>query len=79
MKNLLYHYMVWKYGIRGALKPPIRPYALWHLPHNLQETVIKFFRTKWYHWRLFCWQYEQNVYNWTGVPDEWDRLHGYHN
>lgn len=48
--------MLWRYGRRGAIKPPLN----WNRANSL-----------WYRWRYRCWQIEENLYRLTGLPDEW--------
>ena len=48
--------MKWRYGVRGAIKPPIN----WNRANSL-----------WYRWRYRCWLIEEKLYQRTGLPDEW--------
>lgn len=46
-----------RYGIRGAIKPPIN----WNRANSL-----------WYRWRYRMWHIEESVYRWTGLPRQWE-------
>lgn len=48
--------MKWRYGVRGAIKPPLN----WNRANSL-----------WYRWRYRCWLVEEKIYQRTGLPDEW--------
>ena len=48
--------MLWRYGVRGAIKPPLN----WNRANSL-----------WYRWRYRCWLVEEKLYRRTGLPDEW--------
>jgi hypothetical protein len=46
----------WRYGVRGAIKPPLN----WNRAYSLRYRI-----------RYRIWQWEERVYKWTGLPDEW--------
>jgi hypothetical protein len=45
-----------RYGVRGAIKPPIN----W----NRANSPL-------YRYQYFMWQIEDRIYNWTGLPKLW--------
>jgi hypothetical protein len=64
MKRLIRQYMLWRWGLRGSLKPPLGPYY---------PTITMYPRPLplWYRWRYWCWELEKKAYHWTGLPNEW--------
>lgn len=49
-----------RYGVRGALKPPIRPMP--NAPRWKRWT---------YPYRRIMWRAEDAIYRWTGLPEKW--------
>lgn len=49
-------WMKWRYGVRGAIKPPIN----WNRANS-----------RWYRWRYCAWKVENVIYAKTGLPSEW--------
>ena len=56
MKSIIRFIYRARYGVRGAIKPPIN--------HGCAFTLR-------YRWNYFWWAKEASIYNWTGLPDEW--------
>jgi len=56
MKPLIRFLYKLRYGVRGAIKPPLN----WNRANSL-----------WYRWRYRAWCVESAIYKWTGLPDEW--------
>ena len=54
--------LVMRYGVRGALKPPLGPD---------QRRTISPLRLAWYRWRLLFWRADNALYQWCGIPSEW--------
>ncbi len=70
--------MKWKYGIRGALKPPVNPSAGWEFglenfhPYLLGKfSMVKGTANLHYKWRYLCWSIDSYLYYRTGLPNEW--------
>ncbi|HYB97562.1 MAG TPA: hypothetical protein VEC57_00315 [Candidatus Limnocylindrales bacterium] len=45
-----------RYGVRGAIKPPIN----WNRANS-----------RWYRWRYRVWRLDASIYEWTGLPELW--------
>ena len=58
MLSILRLWFRFRYGVRGAIKPPL----------NWNRT-----NSRWYRWRYFCWKIEDGLYHRTGLSDEWWR------
>lgn len=58
--------MKWRYGVRGALRPPIRHGICSFCDTQKQPGPL-------YRWRFFCWRIEARIYERTGLPHEWVR------
>lgn len=78
-RHVLRAYMRWRYGVHGALRPPIG-----YTHFGCDDTVVyrgrSFERPSWtrkawirahFAWRCFCWRVENKVYAWTGLPRRW--------
>jgi hypothetical protein len=63
MKHLIKKLYRWKYGCRGGLRPPagFGPFA----NPSIAEQIA-------YQYRRACWRLESRIYDWTGLPQEWD-------
>lgn len=48
----------------GALRPPLG-FPPWER--------VPWFRRAWYKYRLFFWRIESDIYEWTGLPEDWAR------
>jgi hypothetical protein len=64
--------MKWRYGVRGALKPPL---GRWYL--HREQTLVGQIENLCYRWRHLCWRADSWLYQRTGLPDDWHRwMHG---
>lgn len=45
-----------RYGVRGAIKPPLN----WNRMNS-----------RWYRYRYRVWRIEARIYDWTGLPAQW--------
>lgn len=46
----------WRYGVRGAIKPPLN----WNRANSVRYRI-----------RYKVWKIEERIYQWSGLPDEW--------
>lgn len=67
MKRLIRSIYKLKYGVRGAIKPPTGHYYL----HREQSLLGKLQNLN-YKRKLYFWKLESRIYNWTGLPKEWE-------
>lgn len=69
MKRILRSYLIWRWGFRGGLKPPLGypPEYLLLGPIPVQAKLA-------YRWRYFCWKIENALYTWSGIPERFNRL-----
>jgi hypothetical protein len=56
----------WRYGVRGALKPPL---GCWYM--HRQWTLSGRISNAWYRWRHICWRCDSWLYERSGLPEEW--------
>lgn len=54
-----------RYGVRGALKPPISPTCFYEEASLIQRT--------WYGWRCFVWGIDSKLYTFSKLPVQWDK------
>ena len=69
--------MKWRYGVRGALKPPLGGWYNWHagilLTMHYGLTFTDILKCIWYDWRFTCWKIDSWLYAKTGLPEEWEK------
>jgi len=60
--------MRWRYGVRGAIKPPL---GCWYL--HREQTLVGQIENLCYRWRHLCWRADSWLYQRTGLPEDWHR------
>lgn len=60
--------MKWRYGVRGAIKPPL---GCWYL--HREQTLVGQIENLCYRWRHLCWRADSWLYQRTGLPEDWHR------
>lgn len=71
MKALIGMLLIWRYGVRGGLRPPTNPLGYF------RPTGPRRWARLCYRWRVWCWSVDSRLYDWSGIPERWEDWYRY--